>query len=54
MKVAVRIQANHNLQVLDSHDVFTNSSFSNTQWVSTDVTARESKLVARALQIFVI
>ena len=53
-KVAVRIQANHNLQVLDSHDVFTNSSFSNTQWVSADVTARESKLVARALQSFVI
>lgn len=54
LKVANRINANFNLNVLDSHDVFTNAIFSNTQWTSTEVTARESKLVARALKIFVI
>jgi len=52
-KVAARIQ-NEKLNCHDSLDIFTNSNFANTQWTSTDVVARESKLVARALQIFVI
>jgi hypothetical protein len=53
-KVAQRIQNNHNLQVHDSHDVFTNLKYANSQWGPADVSARENKLLARALQIFVI
>jgi hypothetical protein len=53
-KVAQRIQNNHNLQVHDSHDVFTNLNYANSQWGPADVSARENKLLARALQIFVV
>lgn len=52
--VSARIKTGHNLQVVDSNDVFTNQLFANTQWTSVEVVAREKKLVAKALAIFVI
>lgn len=42
------------LPVDDTRDVFTNPSFAGTQWTSADVANREARLMARALQIFVI